>query len=142
LQVDPVNEFDLTGQCAGPAIALLPGCVYILNEIVVSLGGAGGSGSWSKGLPRDRDLNMLGHTNKHQIEVGVSDFKAYTKSAWNVVHAPTAVHTYQKGAKTAYRNAKGYVTVVKNKANGARKLVTHFRPKNINQYWKDNILTR
>lgn len=140
--MDAVNEFDLTGQCAGPAIALLPGCIYILNEIVVSLGGAGGSGSWSKGRVGNRDLNMLIHTNDHEREVNAPGFKAYTRSAWNVIKHPIAVHTYAGGAKTAYRNAKGYVTVVRNGANGAKKLVTHFKPPNIKKYWENNILPR
>ena len=128
---DPVGDFDLSGQCVGLALEFFPLCVIMLNDLIDSY-----SGGWSSGYRGGRVLdpaeNMITHYSEHAGSVNAKSIPAFNRSAWKTVDHAQDLHL-QGNNKTAFISKNGKITVL----NQNRQLVSHFKPKNPTNYWKN-----
>jgi RHS repeat-associated protein len=126
---DPINEFDLSGEFAFVPVAVFVGRIAVQQGL--KWAAKHGAQHWAKGKAINGGFNFLKHVKKHTQEIGLKRVEAYTRSAWNTVKRATDSHKYGNIARTAYRDARGRITVI----NGVNKIVTHYKPDNIVREW-------
>jgi RHS repeat-associated protein len=67
---DPINEFDLSGNCIGPLIWMLPECLAVLGAAVEAYGGVGEVGPAAKYLTVESKAASLSKTlGKNSLQV-------------------------------------------------------------------------